>query len=114
VYQWRWWFALASGYDWRSLGGKRKITWMVIANKSGEEKKTKEILYTAVIFLGEFSHCGYKIFFEEIGKIRFNSLSSREKCSKNGKNGQCLQTAKLRKKEKEKENTGTEIYMCAL
>jgi hypothetical protein len=30
------------------------------------------------------------------------------------KNGHCLQTAKLRKKEKEKENTGTEVYMCAL
>jgi len=30
------------------------------------------------------------------------------------KNGQSLQTAKLRKKEKEKENTGTEVYMCAL
>jgi hypothetical protein len=29
------------------------------------------------------------------------------------KNGQSLQTAKLRKKE-EKENTGTEVYMCAL
>jgi hypothetical protein len=30
------------------------------------------------------------------------------------KKGQCLQTAKLRKKEKEKENTGSEVYMCAL
>jgi hypothetical protein len=30
------------------------------------------------------------------------------------KNGQSLQIAKLRKKEKETENTGTEVYMCAL
>jgi len=30
------------------------------------------------------------------------------------KNGQSLQTAKLRKKQKEKENTGTGKYMCAL
>jgi hypothetical protein len=52
------------------------------------------------------------IFLKKIGKIRFNSLSSREKCSKNGKNGQCLQTAKLRKKEKD--NTGIEVYTCAL
>jgi hypothetical protein len=34
-------------------------------------------------------------------------VNSRKKCSKNGKNGQSLQPAKLRKKEKEKENTGT-------
>jgi len=49
--------------------------------------------------------------FEEIGKIHFNSVNLRKKCSKNG---QSLQPAKLRKKEKEKENTGTEVYMCAL
>jgi hypothetical protein len=41
-------------------------------------------------------------------------VNSRKKCSKNGKNGQSLQPSKLRKKEKEKENTGTELYMCAL
>ncbi len=40
VYQCRCWFALASGYDWRSLGeGKGKITWMVIANESRVEKQ---------------------------------------------------------------------------
>jgi hypothetical protein len=33
---------------------------------------------------------------------------------KTWKNGQSLQTAKLRKKEKEKENTGKAVYMCAL
>jgi hypothetical protein len=32
---------------------------------------------------------------------------------KNGKSRQSLQTTKL-KKEKEKENNGTEVYMCAL
>jgi hypothetical protein len=38
--------------------------------------KTKELLYRAVIFLGEFSHCDYT-FFEEIGKFRFNGVNSR-------------------------------------
>jgi hypothetical protein len=41
-------------------------------------------------------------------------VNSRKKCSKSGKNQQSLQTAELRKKENEKENTGTEVYMCAL
>jgi hypothetical protein len=41
VYQCRCWFVLASGYDWRSLGGEGKVTWMVIANKSGVEKQKK-------------------------------------------------------------------------
>jgi hypothetical protein len=41
MYQCRCWFALASGYDWRSLGGEGKITWMVIANKSRVEKQKK-------------------------------------------------------------------------
>jgi hypothetical protein len=44
VYQCRCWFALASGYDWRSLGGEGKITWKVIANKSRVEKKKKKIV----------------------------------------------------------------------
>jgi hypothetical protein len=35
------WFALASGYDWISLGGERNITWTVIANKSRVEKQKK-------------------------------------------------------------------------
>jgi hypothetical protein len=54
------------------------------------------------------------MFSEQIGKTRFNSVNLRKKCSKNGKNLQSLQTAKLREKENEKENTGTEVYMCAL
>jgi hypothetical protein len=41
VYQCRCWFTLASGYDWWSLGEEGKITWMVIANKSGVEKQKK-------------------------------------------------------------------------
>jgi hypothetical protein len=39
VYQCGCWFALASGYDWSSLGAEGKITWMVITNKSGVEKQ---------------------------------------------------------------------------
>ncbi len=50
-------------------GKKEKLQgWMVIANKSGVEK-TKEILYRAVIFLGEFSHCGYEMFLKKLGKF---------------------------------------------
>jgi len=41
-------------------------------------------------------------------------VNSREKCWKNGKNGKSLQTEKLRKIRKRKENTGKEVYMCAL
>jgi len=32
---------LASGYDWRSLGGEGKFTGTVIANKFGGEKQKK-------------------------------------------------------------------------
>jgi hypothetical protein len=32
---------MASGYDWSSLGGEEKVTWTVIANKSGVEKQMK-------------------------------------------------------------------------
>jgi hypothetical protein len=41
AYQCRCWCALASGYDWSSLGGEGKITWTVIANKSRVEKQKK-------------------------------------------------------------------------
>jgi hypothetical protein len=40
------------------------------------------------------------VFFEEIGKFYFDSVNSREKCWKNGKNGKILQTEKLRKRRK--------------
>jgi hypothetical protein len=59
VYQCRCWFALASGYDWRSLGGEGKITWTVIANKSGVEKQ-KKFCTEELFFLVNFPHCGYK------------------------------------------------------
>jgi hypothetical protein len=78
VYQFRCWFALASGYDRRSLGAEGKNTWMVIANKSRVEKP----LCRAVIFLRECSHCGYNFFSEEIGKIRFTTVKSRKKWKK--------------------------------
>jgi hypothetical protein len=48
------------------------------------EWRNKRNLYRPVIFLGEFSHCGYKKI-KEIGKFRFNSVNSRKKSSKNGK-----------------------------
>jgi hypothetical protein len=51
---------------------------MVIANKSRVEKP----LYRAVIFLREFSHCGYNFFSEEIGKIRFTSVKLRKQSQK--------------------------------
>jgi len=75
-------------------------------------EKQKKFSTEQWFFLVNFRTVATNFFLEEIGKIRFNSLSSREKCSKNGKNWQCLQTAKLRKKEKEKENAGTEVYIC--
>jgi hypothetical protein len=68
VYRCRCWFALASGYDWSSLGEEGNITWTVITNKSGVWK-TKEILYRAVIFLGEFSHFGYKENSKKLGNF---------------------------------------------
>jgi len=40
--------------------------------------KTKEILYKAVIFLGESLHCGYKENLKKLGKFRFNSLNLRK------------------------------------
>jgi hypothetical protein len=81
VYQCRCWFALASGYDWSSLGAEGKITWTVITNKSGVEKQ-KKFCTEKVISLGEFLHCGY-IFLKKLGNFRFNIVNSRKKCSIN-------------------------------
>jgi len=78
VYQCRCWFALASGYDWSSPGGEGKVTWTVIANKSGVGKQ-KKILYKAMIFLGEFSHCGYKCFLKKLEGKTLISVNSRKK-----------------------------------
>jgi len=58
-----------------------------------------------VIFLGEFSHCGYKENLKKLGKFVHNSVNLRKKCSINGKNLQSLQTTKLKKNKKMKEKT---------
>ncbi len=105
VYQCRCWFALASGYDWNSLGEEGKITWTVITNKSGAWQ-TKEILYRGVIFLGEFSHCGYKENSMKFGKIVLIVwIWEEKKCSINGKIWQSfLQTTKLKIKKRKKKH----------
>jgi hypothetical protein len=90
---------LASGYDWRSLGGEGKITWSVIANKSGVEKQNKTNSVQSTDFSWWIFALWLQLFFEEIGKFCFDSVNSREKCWKNGKS---LQTEKLRKKRKRK------------
>jgi hypothetical protein len=69
VYQCRCWFALASGYDWSILGGEGNVTWTVIANKSGVENQ-KKLCTEQVIFLGDFSHCGYNLFLKKLGIIK--------------------------------------------
>jgi hypothetical protein len=48
-------------------GGRRK-NYMDSHSKEIQSGKTKEILYRAVIFLGEFSHCDYNLF-EKLGKF---------------------------------------------
>jgi len=59
-----------------------------------------------VIFLGEFSHCGYKENLKKLGKFVLNSVNLRKKCSINGIFLQSLQTTKLGgKKKKRKEKT---------
>jgi hypothetical protein len=47
------------------------------------------------------------MFFKKLGKFVSKVWIQEKNAPKNGKNGQSLQPAKLRKKEKEKENTGT-------
>jgi hypothetical protein len=94
---------MANASNW-SLGGEGKITWMLIANKSGAEKLRK-VLYRWVIFLGEFLHCDYN-FLKEIGKIRFNSVNSRKKCSKYGKKSTNFTNHKIEKK------TLVQRYIC--
>jgi len=55
------------------------------------------------------------MFFEEIGKIHFNSLSSREKCSKNGKKRTMFTNCKIEKKRKRKRKHRLRgIYVCTL
>ncbi len=115
VYLCRCWFALASGYDWRSLGGKWKITWMVIANKSGVEKKTKEILYRAVIFLGEFSHCGYKFFLKKLRKFVLIVWVREKNAQKMEKMDNVYKLQNWEKKKKKKKTLVQRyIYVCTL
>jgi hypothetical protein len=61
VYQFRCWFALASGYDQRSLGAEGKITWTDGANKSRVEKP----LYRAV----NFRTVATIFFLKKLGKL---------------------------------------------
>jgi hypothetical protein len=63
-----------------------------------------------VIFLGEFSHCGYKMFFKKLGKLVSIVWIPEKNAQKLEKNGQVY---KLQNWEK-KENTGSEVHMCAL
>jgi hypothetical protein len=68
-----------------------------------------------VNFFGEFSHCGYKCFFEEIGKIRFSSVRLRKKCSKNGMKSRKFTNRKNEEKRKRKrKNWYRGIYVCTL
>jgi hypothetical protein len=49
-------------------GGRRK-NYMDDHSKEIWSGETKEILYRAVIFLGDFSHCGYKENLKKLGKF---------------------------------------------
>ncbi len=62
-----------------------------------------------MIFLGEFLHCGYKLFLKKLGMYLFISVNSRKKKRKNGKNRQ-KQITKLEKKKERKSGTG--LYIC--
>jgi hypothetical protein len=112
VYQCKCWFALASGYDWSILGGEGKVTWTVIANKSGVEKQ-KRILYRAEIFLGEFSHCGYKFFLKKLGK-KIYKCEFEKKMIKKWKYLTIFSNHKIGKKKGKKKHQYRGIYMCAL
>jgi hypothetical protein len=102
VYQCRCWFALASGYDCSSLGGEGKVTWAVVANKSGVEK---------VIFLGEFSHCGYKVFLKKLGFfLKYCEFVMIKNDQKVGKVDKIYKPQNWERKRKR--NTGTEVYIC--
>jgi len=100
VYQCRCWFALASGYDWSSLGGEGKITWTVITNKLGVEKQKKFCVKS--VFFGWIFALWLNVFLKKLGKIRFNSVNSRKQCSINRKNWQSHKPQKWEKTEKRK------------
>jgi len=114
VYQCRCWFALASGYDWSSLGGEGKVTWTVIANKSGVQKQKKLCTYSSDFFLVNFRTVATKFFLKKLGKfvlivwIREKNDQKVERIDKIYKPQNC--------ERKRKRNTGTEvyIYVCTL
>jgi hypothetical protein len=67
-----------------------------------------------VIFLGEFSHCGYNFFLKTLGNFVL-IVRIREKIDqKMEKNQQNLQTTKLEKKKEKKTLVQRYIYLCTL
>jgi hypothetical protein len=49
--------------------GRRRKNYMDDHSKEIWSGKPKEILYRAVIFLDEFSHCDYKVFAKKLGEF---------------------------------------------
>ncbi len=82
---------------------------MVIANKSGGEKQNKFCTeqWIFALWLQMF-------FLKKLRKFVLIVWVWEKNAQKIERNQESWQTEKLRKKEKEKENTGTEVYMCAL
>jgi hypothetical protein len=68
VYECRCWFALASGYDWSSLGAEGKITWMVITNNLDLENKINSVQRSDFSW-SIFGLCGYKENLKKLGKF---------------------------------------------
>ncbi len=108
VYQCRCWFTLASGYDWRSLGGEGKFTWTVIANKSGVENKRNSVQSN------DFSWWLFALWlqnvFQEIGKIRFNSVNSKKNAQKMDKVYKLGNWEKKRKRKRKHWYRGTCVH----
>jgi hypothetical protein len=109
VYQCRCWFALASGYDWSSLGGEGKVTWTVIANKSRVEKQKKfctEQWFFLVNFLTVATNCFWGNWeFFLIVRIREKNDKKMEKIDN-------IYKPQNWKKRRRKKNTGKEVYIC--
>jgi hypothetical protein len=83
VYQCKCWFGLASGSDWRSLGGEGKITWSVIAHKSRVEKQ-KKLCPDQWFFLVNFRTVATNVFLKKLDFI-FLRVWIQEKNEKNDK-----------------------------
>jgi len=112
VYQCRCWFAMATGYDWSSPGGEGKVTWTVIANKSGVGKQ-KKFCTEQWFFLVNFRTVATNVFLKKLEGKTFISVNLRKKLSKNGKIWQNFQTTKLERKRKKKHGYKG-IYVCAV